>query len=499
MNPTLQSKPSASYTNYVGGAWTKLRDERIDSQNPYTQETWAQIAQASNDDVEGAIDAATQALKLWRRQSGTKRAELLRNLADLLEAEAERFSEMETTDNGKVIRETRNQMNFAARNYRFFAGYADKLYGSYIPLDGYDSVDFAAWEPVGICVLLTAWNSPIQLLSNKLAPALATGNTVVIKPSEFASVTTLEFMRLIEKAGFPPGVVNVVTGDGRVGSALCSSPYVNKISFTGGSETGRHVMRAAAQNLVPVTLELGGKSPNVIFSDADLERAIPGAVAGIFGATGQTCMAGSRLLVQNEVYDVVLDALVERAKKIVMGNPLEWETEMGPVCNSRQLEQILFMIEAARKDGARLVVGGGRAKGKKVDRGLFVEPTIFTDVDAGMDIAQREVFGPVLAVIRFRDEAEAVALANDNQFGLVAGVWTQDISRAHRMAKALEAGTVWINTYRTSVSQAPAGGTKRSGFGRERGWHGLLEYMHVKNVMIDFAEGARDPFSIKTQ
>lgn len=499
MNSTLQIKSNTTYTNYVGGGWTKASNERIDTQNPYTQEIWAQIAQASNADVEQAIDAATQALKLWRRQSGTKRAELLRNLADLLESEADRFCVMETTDNGKVIRETRNQMSFAARNYRFFAGYADKLYGSHIPLDSYDSVDFAAWEPVGVCALLTAWNSPIQLLSNKLAPALATGNTVVIKPSEFASVTTLEFMGLIEKAGFPAGVVNVVTGDGRVGSALCSSPNVNKISFTGGSETGRHVMRAAAQNLVPVTLELGGKSPNIIFADADLKRAIPGAVAGIFGATGQTCMAGSRLLVQDEIYDAVCDALVDRAQKVVMGNPLERTTEMGPVCNSRQLEQILSMIDVARKDGARLLVGGGRAKGKRVDCGLFVEPTIFTDVDSRMDIVQREVFGPVLAIMRFRDEAEAVALANDSQFGLVSGVWTQDISRAHRMAKGLEAGTVWINTYRTSVSQAPAGGTKGSGFGRERGWHGLLEYMHVKNVMIDFAEGARDPFSIKTQ
>lgn len=487
------------YGLFIGGRWTGAdRPQHIPSLNPYTQEPWAQIAQANECDVEDAIEHARRAFAAWRRVSGTERARLLLRLADLLEHHGERFAVLETTDNGKAIRETRNQMSFAARNYRFFAGFADKLYGSYIPLDSYEMVDYAAWEPVGVCVLLTAWNSPIQLLSNKLAPALAAGNTVVIKPSEFASVTTLEFMNLVQEAGFPPGVVNVVTGDGKVGSTLCASPRVARISFTGGTQTGRAVMRAGAQNLVPVTLELGGKSPNIIFADADLERAAQGAVAGIFGATGQTCMAGSRLLVQENVFEQVVGAIVERARRVVMGNPLDPATEMGPVCTQRQFDQILAMIGRAQKDGAQLLAGGKRASGEAVDKGWFVEPTVFGGVRPGMQIVDEEVFGPVLAAMHFSDEDDAIRKANDSAYGLVAGVWTSDVNRAHRMSKALEAGTVWINTYRTSVSQAPAGGTKQSGFGRERGWHGLLEYVQVKNVMIDYSGAARDPFSIKT-
>jgi len=488
-----------SFKNYIGGRYVDSAGEEIISYNPYNQQPWAKISQSAESDVAAAIAAARAAFPAWRRLSGTRRAELLHKFAGLIDREAPRLSAMESTDNGKVIRETANQMHFCARNYRFFAGFADKLYGSYIPLDNYHATDYAVWEPLGVCVLLTAWNSPLQLLSNKLAPALAAGNTVVVKPSEFASVTTLELMKLVEEAGFPPGVVNVVTGDGRVGAALCASKGIDKISFTGGTSTGRAVMNAAAQHLVPVTLELGGKSPNIIFSDADLERAIPGAVAGIFGATGQTCMAGSRLLVQADIYDDVVAAMAERARAVVMGDPLDPATEMGPVCNTRQLDQILAMIEEAKSAGARLVAGGGRAKGSAVDSGLFVEPTVFADVKPAMEIACKEVFGPVVSIIKFRDETEAVSIANQSDFGLVAGVWTTNVSRAHRMTKNLEAGTVWVNTYRTSVAQAPAGGTKQSGFGRERGWYGLLEYMHVKNVMIDFSDDARDPFSIKTQ
>jgi len=496
---TTRPEALKSCRNYVNGRYVESAGAKILSCNPYNQQPWATIAQSSDEDVAAAIEAARVAFPAWRRMSGTRRAELLQKFAALIDRDASRLSIMESTDNGKVIRETGNQMHFCARNYRFFAGFADKLYGSYIPLDNYHSTDYAAWEPLGVCVLLTAWNSPLQLLSNKLAPALAAGNTVVIKPSEFASVTTLELMKLVEEAGFPPGVINVVTGDGHVGATLCAAKGINKISFTGGTSTGRAVMAAAARNLVPVTLELGGKSPNIIFADADLKRAVPGAVAGIFGATGQTCMAGSRLLVQAEIYDEVVSAMAERARAVVMGDPLDPETEMGPVCNNRQLDQILAMIDEAKQSGARLVAGGDRAKGPAVDSGLFVEPTVFADVNPGMEIACKEVFGPVVSMIKFKDEAEVVSLANESDFGLVAGVWTNDVSRAHRMTKNLEAGTVWVNTYRTSVAQAPAGGTKHSGFGRERGWHGLLEYMHVKNVMIDFSNDARDPFSIKTQ
>ena len=485
--------------NYIDGVWTGPADDagRIPSMNPYTGERWAEISQARSETVDMAVAAATRALRKWRRVSGTERSALLQRLAALIDDNAERLALLETTDNGKVIRETRNQRSFCARNYRFFAGCADKLYGSYIPLDNYDSVDYVAWEPVGVCALLTGWNSPLQLLSNKLAPALAGGNTVVIKPSELASVTTLEFMRLVEQAGFPPGVVNVVTGDHKVGAALCASPNIHKISFTGGSETGRIVMTAAAQNLVPVTLELGGKSPNIIFADANLKRAVIGAIAGVFAATGQTCMAGSRLLIQEPVAAQVLDALVGRAKEIRMGDPRDPETEMGPVCSAAQRDRVLSMVAQARADGARLLTGGDSPRGLGSD--LFVSPTVFDQVSPQMALFRKEVFGPVVAVLPFTDEEQALALANDSDFGLVAGIWTQDISRAHRMAKALEVGTVWINTYRMSVSQAPAGGIKQSGFGKERGWLGLMEYIKAKNVMLDYSDLDRDPFTIQTQ
>lgn len=492
---------AARYQMLVDGRWVdgESSEGKFPSYNPFNQEIWAEIPHASNSQVLEATKSARVAFKNWRMTSGTQRSQLLHKLANLLDRDASRISKLETTDNGKVIRETSTQMNFAARNYRFFAGFADKLYGSYIPLDSYTMVDFASWEPLGVCALLTAWNSPIQLLSNKLAPALAAGNTVVIKPSEYASATTLEFGKLVEEAGFPPGVINIITGDAKVGSALCSSPDVSKISFTGGSSTGAAVMKSAAERLVPVTLELGGKSANIIFEDADLSKALPGAVAGIFGAAGQTCMAGSRLLVHRKVYAEVLDKMIAAANAIKMGNPLERETEMGPVANERQLTQIISMVDAAVGEGAEIVAGGKRARGPGLDKGLFVQPTVCTGVNQSMSITRLEVFGPVVAVMPFDDEQEVTELANDSRYGLVAGVWTENVSRAHRMAKALEVGTVWINTYRTSVAQAPAGGRKASGFGRERGWHGLLEYLQTRNVMIDFGNEARDPFSIRTQ
>jgi (Z)-2-((N-methylformamido)methylene)-5-hydroxybutyrolactone dehydrogenase len=492
---------TAKYQMLIGGRWLngESSERSFPSYNPFNQQVWAEIPQASAGQVLEATRAARAAFNDWRMTSGTQRSRLLHKLADLLDRDASRISKLETTDNGKVIRETSTQMNFSARNYRFFAGFADKLYGSYIPLDSYTMVDFASWEPLGVCALLTAWNSPIQLLSNKLAPALAAGNVVVIKPSEYASATTLEFGKLVEEAGFPPGVINIITGDGRVGSELCSSPDVSKISFTGGSSTGTAVMRAAAERLVPVTLELGGKSANIIFEDADLSKALPGAVAGIFGAAGQTCMAGSRLLVHRKIFTEVLDRMIAAATAIKMGNPLERETEMGPVANERQLSQIISMVDAAAAEGAKIVAGGKRAQGPGLDEGLFVEPTVCTKVNQAMAITRLEVFGPVVGVMPFDDEQEVTELANDSRYGLVAGVWTENVSRAHRMAKALEVGTVWINTYRTSVAQAPAGGRKGSGFGRERGWHGLLEYLQTRNVMIDFGNEARDPFSIRTQ
>jgi acyl-CoA reductase-like NAD-dependent aldehyde dehydrogenase len=472
---------------------------RMESINPFSGEAWATIPVAGKPDVDDALAAARTAFDgTWRATPGVRRGQLIHRLADLLEERADRFAELESTDNGKVIRETRSQIRYVARIYRYYAGWADKLHGEVVPLDSPTAVDQVVREPVGVAALITAWNSPMALLSYKLAPALAAGNCVVVKPSEYASVTTLELVALTLEAGFPPGVVNVVSGGGEVGAMLTGSPGIDKISFTGGPGTGRRVAAAAAEHLTPTILELGGKSPNIVFADADLGRAAVGAVAGIFGAAGQTCIAGSRLLVERPVYDEVVAAVAARADAIRLGDPLDPQTEMGPVANRSQQEQILGMIDAAIADGARKVAGDRATEVDGGGRGYFVSPTVFADVDNSMEIAQREVFGPVLAVIPFEGEDEAVTIANDTDYGLAAGIWTQGIQRAHRVAQRLDAGTVWINTYRAIGAQTPFGGTKGSGYGRERGFAGLLEYMRVKNVMIELSEETRDPFVIKT-
>jgi (Z)-2-((N-methylformamido)methylene)-5-hydroxybutyrolactone dehydrogenase len=470
---------------------------RLDAINPYTTDAWASIPVASATDVRAAVAAAREALPAWRSTPGVERARLMHALADAVDAEAERLARWESSDNGKVIRETRPQMAFVARNLRHFAGYADKLWGRTIPMDNPATFDYTVRRPMGVCALITAWNSPLALLANKLPPALATGNTVVIKPSEHASVTTLELVRIAHEVGFPPGVINVVTGDGAVGDLLVRDPGVDKVSFTGGGGTGRRIAEAAAQRLIPVSLELGGKSPNIVFADADVERAIIGAVAGIFGAAGQTCVAGSRLLVERSVYDHVVESVADRAAAIRLGDPLEAETEMGPLANQPQFDRVLGIVEQAR-DEARLVTGGGVARGASLGEGLFIQPTVFADVDPQSQLAQQEIFGPVLAVIPFEGEAEAIEIANGTEFGLAAGVWTNDLGRSHRMTDALETGVVWVNTYRATGTQAPFGGTKQSGYGRERGEEALHDYTYVKNVMVDTSSEARDPFSIRT-
>ncbi|HEX2889464.1 aldehyde dehydrogenase family protein, partial [Vineibacter terrae] len=376
-------------------------------------------------------------------------------------------------------------------------GYADKIWGNVIPLDQPDIMDFAVREPYGVVGIITAWNSPIALLANKLPAALAAGNCVVIKPSEHASATTLEFGKLVEQAGFPPGVVNIVTGDARVGRALVAGGGLDKVSFTGSPNAGREIAATAGRNLTPVTLELGGKSPNIVFADADMDKAVVGALAGIFAATGQTCIAGSRLLVQRPVYDQMVARLAERAQKIVMGDPRNPATEMGTAANEPQFRRILDYIDIARKEGARLVTGGGPARDGDLAKGLFIQPTIFADVDNTMRVAQEEIFGPVLSVIPFDEEAQAVAIGNASPYGLACGVWTRDVSRALRMIRAMRTGVVWVNTYRMVAAQAPFGGVKHSGFGRERGEQGLLEFTTSKNVMIDFSDETRDPFAVK--
>lgn len=487
------------YELFIDGQWVADPGQKyFPAINPYTREPWAMVSQASDAQVAQAIAAARRSFDShWRKTSGVDRARLLQRLADLLESDADRMGTLESTDNGKVIRETRSQQLFAARAYRFFAGFADKLWGKSIPLDDRDVLDFTRREPVGVVVAITAWNSPMHLLSNKLAPAIAAGNCIVIKPSEHASVTTLEFAKLCEQAGFPPGVINVVTGDAPVGKALLNSGRVDHVSFTGSPGVGREISAAAGRLLVPVTMELGGKSPNIIFDDADIRKATIGALAGIFGGTGQSCIAGSRLLVQRKVYREVSETLVARAHQIKMGNPIDPATEMGTAANQPQFERIMSSIEGAINAGAKLLTGGKAAEGPGLGRGFFIEPTIFGDVRNDMHVAQEEIFGPVLSIIPFDTEEEAIAIGNDTKYGLAAGIWTTNVARALRVSREIQAGMVWVNTYRAAAVQAPFGGVKDSGSGRERGEEALDPYTVTKNIMVSYSDEERDPFAMK--
>ncbi|MGO1769024.1 MAG: aldehyde dehydrogenase [Microbacterium sp.] len=482
----------------IGGERPPLDESRLIAvANPADGRELARVADASAAQIAEAIGAAERTFESWRKVSGAERARCMHRLADLLERDAETLGRLESADNGKLVRETTTQARFAARNYRYFAGIADKLQGSTVPLDAWDTFDYTRREPVGVAVLITAWNSPMQLLANKLAPALAAGCTVVIKPSELAPLSTLALADLVAEAGFPGGVVNIVTGGKDAGVALTTDERVGLISFTGSVPTGQAIARAAADVLVPVVLELGGKSANVIFEDADLERAVPGAVAGIFAAGGQTCIAGSRLLVHSSIADEVETRLAEAARSIVLGDPAQETTQMGPVASPAQRQRILGMIDDAHADGARLIAGGSAPTEAALADGCFVQPTIFADVDPASRLAQQEVFGPVLAITRFETEDEAVRIANGTPYGLASGIWTADVSRAHRVARELVAGTVWVNTYRYSAAQAPFGGVGRSGHGRERGIEAIDAYLRTKNVLMDLSDDVRDPFAIK--
>lgn len=469
----------------------------IETENPFTGKAWAKIPRGSADDAKRAVEAAYAAYDRgpWAEMTASQRGALLRKLGDLIAENAEHLAEIEVTDNGKLKAEMLGQMKYLPEWYYYFGGLADKVEGATIPVDKPGFLNFTQYEPLGVVAIITPWNSPLLLASWKIAPALAAGNTIVVKPSEFTSASMIELARLVEDAGFPKGVFNVITGYGHeVGSALVEHPKVARIGFTGGEPGGIKVYEAAARGLKKVSLELGGKSPNIVFADADIDNAVKGAVSGIFAATGQTCMAGSRLLVQESIHDEFVEKLLTLAKTARMGDPKDLNTQIGPVTTRPQLEKVLAYIDIAKQEGATCVLGGAPAKRPECGEGWFVEPTIFINVRNDMRIAQEEVFGPMLSIIPFKDEEEAVAIANDVLYGLAAGVWTQNIGRALSMAKRIRAGTVWINAYRVVSYMSPFGGYKRSGLGRENGQEMIKEYLQVKSVWINTNEEIPNPF-----
>ena len=487
-----------TYKMLIGGEWVDAASgDHFESFNPFTGKPWALIPRAAPADVERAVAAARGAFTdpAWRELAATERGALLHRLGDLIASRADALAEIETRDNGKLINEMSAQLNYMPQWFRYFGGLADKTEGRVIPIDRPGMFNFTLEEPLGVVAAITPWNSPLMLGAWKLAPALAAGNTFVWKPSEHSSASALEFGRLFAEAGFPPGVVNIVTGFGNeIGDVLVAHKQVAKVAFTGGDQTGAHVYATAAKEIKPVTLELGGKSANIVFADADFDNAVKGVISGIFAASGQTCVAGSRALIQRTIHDEFVERFVAFAKTARMGDPSSRETQVGPITTRPQYAKVLDYIEIAKREGARCVLGGGPATRPECGGGWFVEPTVFVDVEPNMRIAQEEVFGPVLGIIPFEDEEEAIAIANNSIYGLACGVWTKDIGRCIKMAKRIEAGTVWINTYRVSSFMSPFGGYKRSGFGRESGLSAIREYLQEKSVWIDTSGETPNPF-----
>jgi aldehyde dehydrogenase (NAD+) len=466
-----------------------------DSTDPYSGRPWARVPDGDATDVDRAVEAAHRALAgPWGEMTGTARGKLLYKLGEIIGREAENLAELEVRDGGKLVREMVGQMRALPDYYFYFAGLADKIQGEVVPTNKSNYFVYTRHEPVGVVGAITPWNSPLLLLTWKLAPGLAAGCTFVAKPSDHTPASTLAFAKLFDEAGFPPGVLNVVTGWGpKTGAALASHPDVDKIAFTGSTATGIAVGKSAIENMTRFSLELGGKSAQVVFDDADLDAAANGVIAGVFAATGQTCLAGSRLLVHESVADALVEKIVARASTIKLGDPKDPATEMGPVSNQPQYEKVLSHFASARDQGATIAYGGEPAEELG---GFFVKPTVLTGVTPSMRAVREEIFGPVLSVMTFTDEDEAIEAANATEFGLAGAVWTKDIHRAHRVAAKLHTGTVWVNAYRVVAPDVPFGGMGYSGIGRENGLDAVKEYTETKAVWVELSGATRDPFTL---
>ena len=488
------------YQLYIDGKFCEASDgNRFESVNPATGEVWATAPAATEADVDRAVRGARRALIEgdWPAMTATQRGHLLYRLADLVADAAHHLGSVETTDSGKLAAETRAQSAYVSDYYRYYAGLADKIQGDTLPIDKPDLHVYTTREPLGVVAAIVPWNAEMFLTATKVGPALAAGNTVVIKASEVAPAPLLEFARVIDEVGFPPGVVNLITGFGEpCGRALTSHLMVDKVAFTGGVDTARHVVANTVHNLAPVTLELGGKSPILVFDDADFESAVNGAVAGNFGASGQSCVAGSRVFVQSGIHDEFVAEVVRRAEQIRIGDPLATETQMGPLATQAQRDRIESVVADSIAQGATLHTGGGRPDG--LDSGWYYRPTVLGCPDQDVRSTQVELFGPVMSVLKFNTEDEAVVMANDTNFGLGAGIFTRDVSRVHRTARAIRSGIVWVNTYRAISPIAPFGGFGDSGSGRESGVDAINEFTTTKTVWINTStEPMANPFTMR--
>ena len=487
------------YKMFINGEWVNSDTEKIfETLNPENNKPWAVVPEASASDVDRAVKAAQNAFEgEWPKLLPKERARYLRMIGDKLRENAEHLGKIETIDTGKLYRETYKQANYIAEYYDYYAGLADKVEGTVLPIDKPNIQAITTRIPIGVIAAIVPWNSQMFLTATKLAPALAMGNTVVIKCSELAPATMFEFAKLIQETGIPKGVVNVISGFGEpCGKALTSHNLVEKIAFTGGPETARHIIRNSAENLSEVSLELGGKSPVAVFNDANQENAINGITAGIFGASGQSCIAGSRLYLQEEIYDEFLDKLSKRAEKIKIGTPMDPETEMGPISNYKQLEVIEKNIKLTLEQGGRLKCGGQRHSFS--NEGYYFPATIIECDNHNLPVAENELFGPILSVMKFKTEDEVVSKMNDNQYGLSSGVYTSDLARGMRVSKAIRAGITFVNTYRLISPTAPFGGIKDSGYGKEAGLESIKDYTRVKTTWFYTSdEPTLDPFSIR--